>query len=90
MLDPHHENVTEAPQQHIRERNPAQERGEAEHAPDVLRVLDVAEGELRHPRDLLSEPDAIVGTGLAQQLVHPEMKQMVSGTVRASFCLMMR
>ena len=53
VLDPHHEDVTKTPQQHILERDPAQERGKAEHAPDILGVLDVAKGKLCHPRDLL-------------------------------------
>ena len=79
MLDPHHEDVTKTPQQHILERDPAQERGKAEHAPDILGVLDVAKGKLCHPRDLLPESIAVVGARLAKQLVHPEKKQKVSG-----------
>lgn len=69
-----HENIAEAPQHNILEGNPAQQRHKAQDAPHILRVFDVAEGELHHPRDLLPEPDAIVGTRLAEQLVHPEGK----------------
>lgn len=72
-----HENIAEAPQHNILEGYPTQQRHEAQDAPHILRVLDVAEGELCHPRDLLPEPDTVVGTRLAQQLVHPEGKPHV-------------
>jgi len=75
VFDPHHENVTKAPQQHILKWNPAQKCDKAKHTPNILRVFDIAKGKLCHPRDRLSESNAIVGTRLTKQLVHPEKKQ---------------
>jgi hypothetical protein len=72
-----HENIAEAPEQNILEGNPAQNCHKTKDTPDILWVLDIAKRKLRHPRDLLSEPNAIVGTRLTEQLVHPEGKSNI-------------
>ena len=78
MFHQNHENIAEAPEQNILEGNPAQQRHKTKDTPDILRVFDVTEGKLCHPRDLLSEPNAVVGTRLTEQLVHPEGKSNTS------------
>jgi hypothetical protein len=45
-FQPHHEDITSTPEQHILEGNPAQRCDEAKYTPNILGVLNVTEGKL--------------------------------------------